>query len=100
MMEELTSAGFTTQATMRMSSFGKNLADMQIVVDAMDTLLDRHQYRTYVLITGDRDFTPLVQALHKRSKHVIGVGMRHAASRSLVQLCDHYAFYEDLVPAQ
>jgi hypothetical protein len=72
---------------------------MQIVVDAMDTLIDGQQYGTYIFMTGDRDFTPLVQSLHKRSKHVIGIGMKHAASRSLVYLCDQYIFYDDLVPA-
>ncbi len=98
LLKELSVAGFVTQATVRINNFAKNLADMQIVVDTMDTLIDGQQYGTYVFMTGDRDFTPLVQSLHKRSKHVIGIGMKHAASRSLVQLCDHYIFYDDLVP--
>jgi hypothetical protein len=51
-----------------------------------------------VLITGDRDFTPLVQSLRKRGKQVIGVGVKHTASRSFVSLCDEYVFYEELVP--
>ncbi|MCA9977246.1 MAG: NYN domain-containing protein, partial [Anaerolineales bacterium] len=58
-LKDLTSAGFTTQSTVPINNFSKNLADMQIVVDAMDTLVDGHQYSTYVLMTGDRDFTPL-----------------------------------------
>ena len=65
---------------------------------AMDTLVDGHQYNTYVLMSGDRDFTPLVQSLRKRGKHVIGVGIRHTSSGSLVELCDEYIFYEDLLP--
>ncbi|MFQ5400984.1 MAG: NYN domain-containing protein [Anaerolineae bacterium] len=100
LLQELARAGFTTQSTVRLNSFSKNLADMQIVVDAMDTLVDGHQYGTYVLITGDRDFTPLVQSLHKRGKQVIGVGIKLAASPSLVTLCDRYVFYEDLVPSR
>lgn len=98
-MKDLATAGFNTQSTVQINSFGKNLADMQIVVDAMDTLIDGHQYETYVLMTGDRDFTPLVQALRKRGKQVIGVGVRHTASGSFVALCDRYLFYEDLMPA-
>ncbi|MBE2221212.1 MAG: NYN domain-containing protein [Anaerolineae bacterium] len=99
LLEQLTIAGFTTQSTVRINNFSKNLADMQIVVDTMDTLIDGHQYNTYVLITGDRDFTPLVQSLRKRGKHVIGVGVKHTASRSFVSLCDEYIFYEELIPA-
>jgi hypothetical protein len=71
---------------------------MQIVVSAMDTLIDGHQYHTYVLMSGDRDFTPLVQSLRKRGKHVIGVGVRHTTSSSLSELCDEYIYYEDVVP--
>jgi len=98
LLKELATAGFTTQSTVRLNSYSKNLADMQIVVDTMDTVIDGHQYSTYVLITGDRDFTPLVQSLRKRGKQVIGVGIKHTASRSFVSLCDRYVFYEDLVP--
>lgn len=100
LLEQLTIAGFTTQSTVRINNFSKNLADMQIVVDTMDTLVDGHQYNTYVLITGDRDFTPLVQSLRKRGKQVVGVGVKHTASRSFVSLCDEYIFYEELVPVQ
>ena len=98
LLEQLTTAGFTTQSTVRINNFSKNLADMQIVVDTMDTLIDGHQYSAYVLMTGDRDFTPLVQSLRKRGKRVIGVGVKHTASRSFVSLCDNYLFYEDLLP--
>ena len=98
LLEQLTVAGFTTQSTVRINNFSKNLADMQIVVDTMDTLVDGQQYSTYVLITGDRDFTPLVQSMQKRGKRVIGIGIKHTASRSFVSLCDEYVFYEDLLP--
>jgi uncharacterized LabA/DUF88 family protein len=99
LMKDLAVAGFAAQSTVRINNFSKNLADMQIVVDTMDTLIDGHQYSTYVLITGDRDFTPLVQSLRKRGKHVIGLGLRHTASKSFVQLCDEYVYYEDIVPS-
>ncbi len=99
-IKDLAIAGFTTQSTVRLNNFSKNLADMEIVVDTMDTLIDGHQYTTYVFISGDRDFTPLVQALQKRGKQIIGVGVKHTASPSLVKLCDHYVFYEDLIPEQ
>lgn len=99
LMKDLAIAGFATQSTIRINNFSKNLADMQIVVDTMDTLIDGHQYSTYVLITGDRDFTPLVQSLRKRGKHVIGLGIRHTASKSFVSLCDEYVFYESIIPS-
>ena len=100
LLQELAQAGFIVQSATRINNFGKNLADMQIVVNAMDTLVDGHQYNTYVLMSGDRDFTPLVQSLRKRGKSVIGVGIRHTTSSSLVELCDQYIYYEDLVAGQ
>jgi hypothetical protein len=92
----LASAGFELQSAVRLSSNSKNLADMQLTVDAMSTLVDRHNFQTYVLITGDRDFAPLVQALRKRGKQVIGVGLRHTTSQNLARLCDHYVYYDEL----
>ncbi len=93
----LAAAGFELQSTVRLSHMSKNLVDMQMVVDAMETLVDGHQFSTYVLVTGDRDFVPLVSALRKRGKQVIGIGLRHTTSQSLVDLCDHYYYYDDLV---
>ncbi len=98
LMRDLAQAGFVTQSAIRLNNFSKNLADMQIVVDTMETLIDGHQYSTYVLMTGDRDFTPLVQALRKRGKQVIGVGVRHTTSQSFASLCDLYIYYEEIVP--
>ncbi len=98
LMRDLATAGFVTQSAIRLNNFSKNLADMQIVVDTMETLLDGHQYSTYVLMTGDRDFTPLVQALRKRGKQVIGLGVRHTTSQSFASLCDQYIYYEEIVP--
>ncbi|MFZ0546428.1 MAG: NYN domain-containing protein [Candidatus Promineifilaceae bacterium] len=94
--KELATAGFELQSTVRLNSMSKNLADMQMVVDAMGTLIDGQSFTTYVLITGDRDFVPLVQGLRKRGKQVIGMGVRHTSSGSLVNLCDDYIYYDDL----
>ncbi|GAB4269849.1 MAG: hypothetical protein Kow0080_13840 [Candidatus Promineifilaceae bacterium] len=99
-LQQLTVAGFHTHSHMRLNNFTKNLADMQIVVDTMETLVDNQEFGIYVLLTGDRDFTPLVQTLRKRGKYVIGAGLKHTASRSFVNLCDEYIFYEDLLPKQ
>ena len=70
-----------------------------MVVDTMDTLVDGQQYASYVLVTGDRDFLPLIHALRRRGKHVIGIGLKHTTSDSLMGLCDEYVYYEDLLPA-
>ncbi|MEW5987981.1 MAG: NYN domain-containing protein [Chloroflexota bacterium] len=99
MPRELASAGFELQSTVRLSHMSKNLADMQMVVDSMDTLIDGRDFTTYVLVTGDRDFMPLVQALRKRGKYVIGIGVKHTASKNLLALCDQFVYYEDLVKA-
>ncbi|MCB0012671.1 MAG: NYN domain-containing protein [Anaerolineales bacterium] len=96
MPKQLASAGFELQSAVRLSSSSKNLADMQMVVDAMETLIDGHNFSTYVLVTGDRDFLPLVQTLRKRGKQVVGIGLKHTTSQSLIDLCDHYLFYEDI----
>ncbi len=92
----LAATGFELQSSVRLSNNSKNLADMQLVVDAMSTLVDGRIFATYVLITGDRDFAPLVQALRKRGKQVVGAGVRHTSSSSLVRLCDRYIYYDDV----
>ena len=97
--KEMAAAGFELQSTVRIGNNSKNLADMQMVVDAMSTLIDGHDYGTYVLISGDRDFAPLVQALRKRGKQVVGTGVKHTTSQRLVQLCDHFIFYDQLAAA-
>ena len=95
----LASAGFELESTVRLTSNNKNLADMQMIVDAMTTLVDGQEFGTYVLMTGDRDFAPLVQALRKRGKRVIGTGVKHTTSQRLVNVCDHFIFYDDLAGA-
>ena len=97
-IQELATAGFTMQAAVPLNNFGKNLIDMYLVVDTMDTLVDGQEYSTYVLVTGDRDFVPLIHALRRRGKHVIGVGLKHTTSESLMGLCDEYVYYEEMLP--
>ena len=99
LMKDIATAGFTMQSAVPLNNFGKNLIDMYMVVDTMDTLVDGQQYSTYVLVTGDRDFLPLIHALRRRGKHVIGIGLKHTTSDSLMGLCDEYVYYEDLLPA-
>ncbi len=96
MTKELATAGFELQSTVRLNNMSKNLADMQMVVDALGTLIDGQSFTNYVVITGDRDFVPLVQGLRKRGKRVIGMGVRHTSSNSLVNLCDDYMYYDDI----
>lgn len=98
LMKELAAAGFTTQATPPVNNYGKNLVDMYLVVDTMETLCGGQAYQTYVLVTGDRDFLPLVHALRRHGKQVIGVGLRHTTGASLADLCDKYIYYNDLLP--
>ena len=97
--KELAEAGFELQSTVRLSSNSKNLADMHMVVEAMSTMLDGRSYGTYVLVSGDRDFAPLVQALRKRGKKVIGAGVAHTTSRRLASLCDHFIYYDEIASA-
>lgn len=99
LMKEIATAGFTMQSAVALNNFGKNLIDMYLVVDTMDTLVDGQEYSTYVLVTGDRDFVPLIHALRRRGKHVIGIGLKHTTSDSLMSLCDEYIYYEDMLPA-
>lgn len=99
LMKEMATAGFTMQSAVPLNNFGKNLIDMYLVVDTMDTLVDGQGYSTYVIVTGDRDFLPLIHTLRKRGKYVIGVGLKHTTSDSLKGLCDEYIYYEEMLPA-
>ena len=99
LMKDIATGGFTMQSAGALSNFGKNLIDMYMVVYTIDTLVVGQQYSTYFLVTGDRDFLPLIHALRRRGKHVIGIGLKHTTSDRLMGLCDEYVYYEDLLPA-
>lgn len=97
-LKVLTELGFDFQPVVKMNTYVKNLADMKIVVEAMETLLDGHDFQTYVFVSGDRDFTPMVQTLRKRGKYVVGIGVKHTTSQNLASQCDQYIYYEEFLP--
>jgi uncharacterized protein (TIGR00288 family) len=79
---------------------GKNSADIRMVVDALDLCYTKAHVQTFVLITGDSDFSPLVSKLRENAKTVIGVGVKNSTSDLLIANCDEFIFYDDLVRAQ
>ncbi len=76
---------------------GKNSADIRLVVDALDLCYTKPYARTFVIISGDSDFSPLVSKLRENNKTVIGVGVKNSSSDLLVANCDEFIFYDDLV---
>ncbi len=79
---------------------GKNSADIRMVVDALDLCYTKDHIDTFVIISGDSDFSPLVSKLRENAKVVIGVGIRSSTSDLLMSNCDEFLFYDDLVQAQ
>ena len=75
---------------------GKNSADIKMVVDAMDLCYSKEHLDTFVLISGDSDFSPLVSKLKENNKYVIGVGVKNSSSNLLISNCDEFIYYEDL----
>jgi uncharacterized protein (TIGR00288 family) len=76
---------------------GKNSADIRMVVDALDLCYTKAHVDTFVIISGDSDFSPLVSKLRENDKVVIGVGVKNATSDLLIANCDEFIFYDDLV---
>ncbi len=76
---------------------GKNSADIRMVVDAMDLAASKSHITTFVICSGDSDFSPLVSKLKENDKAVIGVGVKNSTSDLLLSNCDEFIFYEDLV---
>jgi uncharacterized LabA/DUF88 family protein len=79
---------------------GKNSADIRMVVDALDLCYTKAHVQTFVIISGDSDFSPLVSKLRENNKVVIGVGVKNSTSDLLIANCDEFIFYDDLVRAQ
>jgi uncharacterized protein (TIGR00288 family) len=79
---------------------GKNSADIRMVVDALDLCYTKTHVDTFVIISGDSDFSPLVSKLRENAKLVIGVGVKNSTSDLLVTNCDEFIFYDDLVREQ
>ncbi|OZI37688.1 hypothetical protein CAL29_04675 [Bordetella genomosp. 10] len=76
---------------------GKNSADIRLVVDALDLCYTKSHLDTFVIISGDSDFSPLVSKLRENAKYVIGVGVKQSTSDLLIANCDEFIFYDDLV---
>src|SRR5213594_3593470 len=80
----------------RRATTGKNSADIRLVVDAMDLSWSKSHIDTFVIVSGDSDFSPLVAKLKENGKHVIGLGMKQSTSDMLRDSCDEFIYYEDL----
>jgi uncharacterized protein (TIGR00288 family) len=78
---------------------GKNSADIRMVVDALDLCYTKSHVDTFVIVSGDSDFSPLVSKLRENAKTVIGVGVKNSSSDLLVNNCDEFIYYDDLVRA-
>jgi uncharacterized protein (TIGR00288 family) len=76
---------------------GKNSADIRMVVDALDLCYTKSHVDTFVIVSGDSDFSPLVSKLRENDKNVIGVGVKNSSSDLLIANCDEFIYYDDLV---
>jgi uncharacterized protein (TIGR00288 family) len=76
---------------------GKNSADIRMVVDALDLCYTKAHVDTFVIISGDSDFSPLVSKLRENNKEVIGVGVKNSTSDLLIANCDEFIYYDDLI---
>ena len=79
---------------------GKNSADIRMVVDALDLCYTKSHVDTFIIISGDSDFSPLVSKLRENNKYVIGIGVKDSTSELLSANCDEFIFYDDLVREQ
>jgi uncharacterized protein (TIGR00288 family) len=79
---------------------GKNSADIRMVVDALDLCYTKAHVDTFVIVSGDSDFSPLVSKLRENAKTVIGVGVKNSSSDLLINNCDEFIYYDDLVRAE
>ncbi|MFQ5654624.1 MAG: NYN domain-containing protein [Planctomycetota bacterium] len=76
---------------------GKNSADIKMVVDALELSYSKGHIDTFVLVSGDSDFSPLVSKLRENNKDIIGMGVKNSSSDLLIENCDEFIFYDDLV---
>jgi uncharacterized protein (TIGR00288 family) len=79
---------------------GKNSADIRMVVDALDLCYTKSHVDTFVIVSGDSDFSPLVSKLRENAKTVIGVGVKNSTSDLFIKNCDRFIYYDDLVRAE
>lgn len=90
-------AGFELIEIPHVKQSGKNSADIRMVVDALDLCYTKPHVETFVIISGDSDFSPLVSKLRENNKGVIGVGVKNSTSDLLIANCDEFIYYDDLV---
>ncbi len=76
---------------------GKNSADIKMVVDALELSYTKPHIDVFALVSGDSDFSPLVAKLRENNKHTIGIGVKNSTSPLLIDRCDEFVFYDDLV---
>jgi uncharacterized protein (TIGR00288 family) len=93
-------AGFELIEIPHVSQSGKNSADIRMVVDALDLCYTKPHVESFVIISGDSDFSPLVSKLRENNKGVIGVGVKNSTSDLLMANCDEFIYYDDLVREQ
>jgi hypothetical protein len=79
---------------------GKNSADIRMVVDALDLCYTKRHIDCFVIVSGDSDFSPLVSKLRENDKIVIGLGVKNSSSDLLIENCDEFIYYDDLVRAK
>jgi uncharacterized protein (TIGR00288 family) len=96
-MREFHMNGFEMVDIPRSNVSGKNSADIRMVVDAIDLCYSKSHIDTFVLLTGDSDFSPLVSKLKENNKRVLGCGVRSSTSDLLANNCDEFIFYDDLI---
>lgn len=96
-MQEFHRQGFEMIDIPQTKVSGKNSADIRMVVDALDMCYSKSHIDTFVLLTGDSDFSPLVSKLKENDKRVIGCGVRNSTSDLLASNCDEFIFYDDLI---
>src|SRR5512137_594357 len=94
---DLHEAAFELIEIPHLSQSGKNSADIRMVVDALDLCYTKGHVDTFVIVSGDSDFSPLVSKLRENAKTVIGVGVKNSSSDLLISNCDEFIFYDDLV---
>jgi uncharacterized protein (TIGR00288 family) len=93
-------ASFELIEVPHVSQSGKNSADIRMVVDALDLCYTKAHVDTFVILSGDSDFSPLVSKLRENNKTVIGVGVKNSTSELLIANCDEFIYYDDLVRVQ
>ncbi len=76
---------------------GKNSADIRMVVDALDLCYTKQHLDTFVILSGDSDFSPLVSKLRENAKTVVGMGVKNSSSDLFINNCDQFIYYDDLV---